>query len=146
MDHIMTDLALKAYNSFDAALRSLLQTRMLACCLAGLKGKPADKRRSTYPGQAWYITSLIKFSLKSKSGQGLQYSTSYEGYRAHILGGLKHMQATSQECLSCFAEIFHDFLSGLSPAYPTMQHENIIIKTETLPPFMCSEAGLRPSL
>ncbi len=43
MDHIMTDLALKAYNSFDAALRNLLQTRMLACCLGGLKGKSTEK-------------------------------------------------------------------------------------------------------
>ena len=47
MDHIMTDLAIKAYNSFDAALRTLLQTRMLACCLGVLKGKHAEKRKST---------------------------------------------------------------------------------------------------
>lgn len=64
MDHIMTDLALKAYNNFDAALRSLFQTRMLACCLGGMKGKSADKSKSLQSDEA-YIKQLFGVFHKS---------------------------------------------------------------------------------
>ena len=39
MQQIMSDLALKAFNSFDNTMRGLLQARMLAACCAGFKDK-----------------------------------------------------------------------------------------------------------
>ena len=43
MQVIMAELALKAFQAFDSALRSMLQTRLLACCAAGLKGSDPAK-------------------------------------------------------------------------------------------------------
>lgn len=60
MDHIMTELALKAYNSFDAGLRGFLQSRMLVCCLGGLKGKNAGK------GRLHSLVSFDRLSMQSR--------------------------------------------------------------------------------
>lgn len=43
MLHIMLDLALKAFQGFDSALRGWMQTRMLAGCAAGQRPRAPSR-------------------------------------------------------------------------------------------------------